>query len=262
MVSHDAGITWREAGAGLPQGRAVAIDEDDPDLIVYASRNRLHVSTNGGVFWRALAVELPEIEAVSLAAVGMRKSRSRSAGVAEYGWRRRCVLPSDGTTSTKERPAMSSAPYASPHATIRQRKEPGSGALAAVVAIMLGILVAVLGFFALLMWIDARNARDDADKAAARTSMAGHAGNDLDFHGHGRHDELRRRVAGERRRDRDGAQGVPGRAARRARRPGRKRQPRAEGHHRRRSRPASSTQPGRGPAARRAPSSTCARGSS
>jgi hypothetical protein len=66
MVSHDAGITWREAGAGLPQGRAVVIDEDDPDLIVYASRNRLHVSTNGGVFWRALTVELPEIEAVAL----------------------------------------------------------------------------------------------------------------------------------------------------------------------------------------------------
>jgi hypothetical protein len=66
MVSHDAGITWREAGGGLPQGRAVAIADDDPDLIVYASRNRLHVSTNGGVFWHALAVELPEIEAVSL----------------------------------------------------------------------------------------------------------------------------------------------------------------------------------------------------
>ena len=66
MVSHDAGITWREAGAGLPQGRAVVIDEDDPDFIVYASRNRLHVSTNGGVFWRALTVELPEIEAVAL----------------------------------------------------------------------------------------------------------------------------------------------------------------------------------------------------
>jgi hypothetical protein len=66
MISHDAGITWREAGGGLPKGRAVVIDEDDPDFIVYASRNRLHVSTNGGVFWRALAVELPEIEAVSL----------------------------------------------------------------------------------------------------------------------------------------------------------------------------------------------------
>ena len=66
VVSHDAGITWSETGGGLPPGRAVAVSEDDPDLIVYASRNRLHVSTNGGVFWRALAVELPEIEAVSL----------------------------------------------------------------------------------------------------------------------------------------------------------------------------------------------------
>jgi hypothetical protein len=66
VVSHDAGITWREAGGGLPPGRAVAVSEDDPDLIVYASRNRLHVSTNGGVFWRALAVELPEIDGLSL----------------------------------------------------------------------------------------------------------------------------------------------------------------------------------------------------
>jgi hypothetical protein len=66
LVSHDAGVTWRESGGGLPPGKAVAISEEDPDLIVYASRNRLHVSTNGGVFWRALAVELPEITAVSL----------------------------------------------------------------------------------------------------------------------------------------------------------------------------------------------------
>ena len=66
VVSHDAGVTWREAGGGLPSGNAVTIAEDNPDLIVYASRNRLHVSTNGGVFWRALAVELPEIEALAL----------------------------------------------------------------------------------------------------------------------------------------------------------------------------------------------------
>jgi len=67
-VSNDAGRTWREAGGGLPPGRAVAIAEDDPDHVVYAARNRLYESTNGGVFWRALAPELPEIEAVSLAA--------------------------------------------------------------------------------------------------------------------------------------------------------------------------------------------------
>jgi hypothetical protein len=68
VVSHDAGITWRETGGGLPPGKAVAVAEDNPDLIVFASRNRLHVSTNGGVFWRALAVELPEIEALALEA--------------------------------------------------------------------------------------------------------------------------------------------------------------------------------------------------
>ena len=66
VVSHDAGITWRETGGGLPPGSAVAIAEDDPDVIAYASRNRIHVSTDGGVFWRALSVELPEIEALSL----------------------------------------------------------------------------------------------------------------------------------------------------------------------------------------------------
>ena len=66
VVSHDAGVTWRETGSGLPPGNAVTIAEDNPDLIVYASRNRLHVSTDGGVFWRALSVELPEIEALAL----------------------------------------------------------------------------------------------------------------------------------------------------------------------------------------------------
>jgi hypothetical protein len=65
-ISNDAGRTWREAGGGLPPGRAIAIADDDPDRAVYAARNRLYVSTNGGVFWRALALELPEIEAVSL----------------------------------------------------------------------------------------------------------------------------------------------------------------------------------------------------
>jgi hypothetical protein len=65
-ISNDAGRTWREAGGGLPPGRAVAIDEDDPDHVVYAARNRLYESSNGGVFWQALTPELPEIEAVAL----------------------------------------------------------------------------------------------------------------------------------------------------------------------------------------------------
>jgi hypothetical protein len=66
VISNDAGRTWRESGGGLPPGRAVAIGEDDPDVVLYAARNRLYLSTNGGVFWRALVVELPEIEALTL----------------------------------------------------------------------------------------------------------------------------------------------------------------------------------------------------
>ncbi len=66
LVSHDVGSTWRESGRGLPPGRAVALAPDDPDLVVYGTRNRLYVSRNGGLFWTALAVELPEIGALAL----------------------------------------------------------------------------------------------------------------------------------------------------------------------------------------------------
>jgi hypothetical protein len=66
LVSHDAGSTWRESGRGLPPGRAIAISADDPDLLVYAGRNLLYVSRNGGVFWSALALELPEIERIAI----------------------------------------------------------------------------------------------------------------------------------------------------------------------------------------------------
>jgi len=66
VVSHDAGATWREAGGGLPPGKAVALAADDPDLVVFAARNRLYVSRDGGRFWQALAPELPEIVAVDL----------------------------------------------------------------------------------------------------------------------------------------------------------------------------------------------------
>jgi hypothetical protein len=63
-VSYDAGRTWHESGGGLPKGTAIAIDADNPDRILYAARNRLFLSEDGGRFWRALVVELPEIEAV------------------------------------------------------------------------------------------------------------------------------------------------------------------------------------------------------
>jgi hypothetical protein len=66
-VSYDAGRTWRESGGGLPAGTAIAIDEDNPDRILYAGRNRLFLSEDGGRFWHALVLELPEIQAVVFA---------------------------------------------------------------------------------------------------------------------------------------------------------------------------------------------------
>ena len=65
VVSHDAGRTWRESGRGLPSGRAIAVAWDNPDLLLYAASDRLYLSRDGGRFWRALAVELEGIEAVT-----------------------------------------------------------------------------------------------------------------------------------------------------------------------------------------------------
>ena len=64
-ISHDAGVTWREAGGGLPAGRAVAIAADNPDRIAFAAASRVYVSTDGGRFWRALEPELDEIVRVA-----------------------------------------------------------------------------------------------------------------------------------------------------------------------------------------------------
>jgi hypothetical protein len=64
-VSRDAGSSWREAGGGLPPGRAIAIAEDDPDRMLYAAEHRVYVSQDGGRFWRALEPELPEINSVA-----------------------------------------------------------------------------------------------------------------------------------------------------------------------------------------------------
>jgi len=68
VVSHDGGATWREAGAGLRPGVAVAISPSHPDLVLYATEERLHLSRDGGRFWQALTVELPEITAVAFVA--------------------------------------------------------------------------------------------------------------------------------------------------------------------------------------------------
>jgi hypothetical protein len=64
-ISRDGGATWTEAGGGLPAGFAIAIAEDEPDRMLYAARNRLYLSINGGVFWRSLALELPDIEGIA-----------------------------------------------------------------------------------------------------------------------------------------------------------------------------------------------------
>ena len=63
-ISHDAGSSWREAGGGLPPGRAIAIAENDPDQMVYGAEHRVYVSQDGGRFWRALEPELAEIKTV------------------------------------------------------------------------------------------------------------------------------------------------------------------------------------------------------
>ncbi len=65
LVSHDAGTTWRESGRGLPPAVDVAISQDDPDAILFSGRNRVYLSRDGGRFWQALAIELPEIRFVA-----------------------------------------------------------------------------------------------------------------------------------------------------------------------------------------------------
>jgi hypothetical protein len=65
LVSRDGGTTWSEAGGGLPAGFAIAIADDDPDRMLYAARNRLFLSRNGGVFWQSLPFELPDVEGVA-----------------------------------------------------------------------------------------------------------------------------------------------------------------------------------------------------
>lgn len=66
VVSDDAGSTWREAGSGLPPGRAVAISREHPDDVVFATETRLYVSRDGARFWSVLPVELLGITAVTV----------------------------------------------------------------------------------------------------------------------------------------------------------------------------------------------------
>jgi len=74
---------------------------------------------------------------------------------------------------------MSSGTHVSHPLPTKAQIEP-SNALWGVVSLLLGLLVAILGFFALMMWIDAHNAKDAANRAAASVSgsdgMAGMPG--------------------------------------------------------------------------------------
>ena len=65
VISRDSGVTWNEAGHGLPPGRAVTISPDHPDIILFASESRLYLSQDGGRFWQPLTVELDEISVVA-----------------------------------------------------------------------------------------------------------------------------------------------------------------------------------------------------
>jgi hypothetical protein len=55
---------WRESGRGLPPGRAVS--SEDPDVILFAGRNRLYLSRDGGRFWHPLGTELPDMLAIEI----------------------------------------------------------------------------------------------------------------------------------------------------------------------------------------------------
>jgi hypothetical protein len=66
LVSNDAGVTWAEAGGGLPAGVAIAISPRHPDDLVFATAERLFVSRDGGRFWAVLPFELTGITGVSV----------------------------------------------------------------------------------------------------------------------------------------------------------------------------------------------------
>ena len=75
---------------------------------------------------------------------------------------------SNGAARTNGRPTRHAAPTIPP-------KESDRFALVAVVSVMLGILVGVLGIFAVAMWFDANGARDAAERAAAKVTAPAEA---------------------------------------------------------------------------------------
>jgi hypothetical protein len=70
-------------------------------------------------------------------------------------------------TSTGDRHVH--CPAYTPRAPVRYEKREGADPLLAVVSILLGVLVVVLGFLALMMWLDSHSARDAARDACRRS---------------------------------------------------------------------------------------------
>ncbi len=64
-ISNDGGRTWREAGGGLPAGKAIAIDEDNPGPRALRRAQPASPLPGRRPLLEALTVELPEIEAVA-----------------------------------------------------------------------------------------------------------------------------------------------------------------------------------------------------
>ena len=75
---------------------------------------------------------------------------------------------SNGAARTNGRPTRHGAPPIPPGESDRF-------ALVAVVSVMLGILVGVLGIFAIAMWFDAHSAKDAAERAASKVNATGDA---------------------------------------------------------------------------------------
>lgn len=71
MISDDSGATWRASARGLPAGVDVAFLDGHPDVVVFATEERLYVSRDGGRFWRDVPVELPGIWTVAPAPEGV-----------------------------------------------------------------------------------------------------------------------------------------------------------------------------------------------
>src|SRR5262249_5949217 len=100
---------------------------------------------------------------------GLRLSRSRCADSSPVG---RAEADVSSTSENElEEDEMSSAPYAPSYRPAKGSPE-GPSPLFAVASVLLGLLVVVLAFVAVFMWVDAHQARDDANRAAAKATAA------------------------------------------------------------------------------------------